>query len=184
MAMLASLRSRLQACKIPAAGQASRQFLPEGSLEELLSFAEITSALSDPAFQIPSYKLESTAQIILAESRKVFAILVDLRLEYALRLMIESDCLDSHLPLSERDLKDIVPEAAGDIVKKQWEYIAYTFRKGAYQRKIQNERILPFLQETKIGGGGFSIVYEVIIHPGHQNIVHYAPPSVRIHTRR
>jgi hypothetical protein len=108
--------------------------------------------------------------------------LIDLRLEYILGLMIENDCLDSRLPLSETNLKDIAPEVARDIVKKQWEYMAYNFRKGTYQRRVDNDRILPFLHETKIGGGGFSTVYEVDIHPAHQNMVESTPLSVIINT--
>jgi hypothetical protein len=47
------LRSRLRASKIPAAGQSPREFLPEGSLEGLLSHAEVTLVLADNAFRTP-----------------------------------------------------------------------------------------------------------------------------------
>lgn len=178
MGTLAKLRAQIWACKVPAAGGSPREFLPEDSLDHILNPTAITSVLSDPAFQIPSHKRESTAQIVISEGRKVFAILVDLRLEYALGLLIENDCLDSGLPLNDDDLKDIPPEGAREILRKQWDYIAYKFRSGKYLRKIQNEIILPYLRETKIGGGGFSVVYEVFIHPAHQTILPCALPEV------
>ena len=178
MGTLAGLRSQIWACKVPAAWPSPRGFLPEGSLDGLINPTVITSVLSDPAFQIPLHKRESAAQIVISEGRKVFAILVDLRLEYALSLLIENDCLDSRLPLNDDDLKDIPREGAREISRKQWEYIAYKFRTGKYLRKIQNEIILPFLRQTKIGGGGFSVVYEVFIHPAHQNILPCTLPEV------
>ena len=180
MQSLGDLRHQIQTLKRPAAGQKIRHFLPNGTLENLLTFDIVQDALSDPSFQIPPYKRNSTAQTIINEARKVFAVLVELKLEHTLAQFIENDTMDKYLPVDEKALEGFLSGGdARDFVWRQWEYLAYNFRRGPYQRQIRTEIILPYLEERKIGGGGYSTVYEVIIHCEHQDFERRKLENVR-----
>jgi hypothetical protein len=169
---LRELKVRLQSAKITAAGQKpSRRFIPRDSLDDLLKAARLTSLLQDPSFEIPWHKQESTADIIITECPKLFGILLELNLERKIVPFIENDLLDKALPLGEDRLTHIIPEAAANFVKVQWDYLAYCFRKGQYHRKIDESLILPYVEEQQIGGGGFSRVYKSFIHTAYQNLV-------------
>ena len=180
MSPLAEIKIRLERARISAAGQPHRDFIPDGSLQRILTAEDVFAVLADPAFQVPSHKIESTAQIVISEGRIIFALLLNLSLERELGRFIEDDCLDQALPLSKSRLEDVIPQAAGEFAKRQWSYRAYQFRKGQYHRKIKDEEILPYIEQERIGGGGFSTVYKVLIHPGYQNVVPDAPSSVRL----
>ena len=180
MLPLAKLKTQLQKARVPAAGQLLREFVPEGCLKQILTTTAVLSVLADPVFEVPPHKRESTAQIIASEGQIVFALLLDLNLERELSRFIEQDVLDRELFSSIDRLEDVVPQAAKEIAKRRWDYRAYRFRKGQYQRKVLDEEILPYIDQTMIGGGGYSSVYRVLIHPNHQNIVSDAPSSVRL----
>lgn len=120
------------------------------------------------------------ARVITDTARKVFAVLVERNLGYALASFIESELTDGELPVDEKRLEDLLPK--GDVkgfVSHQWEYLVYTFRKGLYQRRIRTEKILPYIEERKIGHGGYSNVYEVFVHPAHQEFCRAPPENVR-----
>jgi len=177
---LGDLRNLLQKHKKPAAGQKMRYFLPNGSLEQILTLNTVQNALSDPSFQIPPHKKDSTAQTVIREARKVFAVLVELKLEHALAQFIENEIMDKELPVDEKILERVICSGdARDFIYRQWEYLAYNFRRGPYQREIRTEIILPYLEEEKIGGGGYSTVYEVFIHSAHQDFKTKFPENVR-----
>jgi hypothetical protein len=170
MTPLRELKVRLQNAKITAAGQKpARKFIPKDSLDDLLKAAQLTSLLKDPAFEIPWHKQETTADIIMTECPNLFGILLELNLERKIAPFIENDLLDKALPLGEDRLTHIIPEAAVNFVKVQWDYLAYCFRKGQYHRKIDESLILPYVEEQQIGGGGFSRVYKSLIHTAYQN---------------
>ncbi len=179
MSPLAEMKVRLQRARVSAAGQPLREFVPDGCLQQILTAEAVLSVLADSSFHIPSHKVENTAQIVASEGRIVFALLLDLSLERELGRFIEYDCLDHALPLHKSQLEDIIPQAAGNFAKCQWDYRAYRFRKGQYHRKVRDEEILPYMEQKRIGGGGFSSIYRVLIHPDHQNIIPDSPSSVR-----
>ena len=183
---LQTLRSKLQtqAVRKDAAGQEPRRFIPKGSLQEILKGEDMTSILKDPRFRIPWHKLETTKSIVLEAASKVFAILVDLELETRLTDFIEHDLLDKDLPASKDRLGEILQRTieVSSFAEIQWEYVAYRIRKAPYHKTIQESTILPYLEQTKIGGGGFSKVYKVIIHPRHQDLYPELPQKVRYGT--
>ncbi|KAF2122527.1 kinase-like domain-containing protein [Lophiotrema nucula] len=149
------LRKWLQSKKREAAGQTLRQFLPN----------------AHPSFQIDTHKHENTAEIVFHEGIKVFTILVEMHLEHALASFIENDILDRALPVKEENLDNVLEvDEAQRFARLQWDYLAYSITKGTYQRKLAPERILPYLEQVGLGGGGYSSVYKVLIHPAHQNI--------------
>lgn len=169
---LKQLKLQLQDAKITAVGQKPpRKFLPQGSLNNLLHAAQLTSVLQDPNCEIPWHKQQDTADIIVYDSPKIFGILLELNLERKIVSFIEDDLLDKALPLDEDQLEHIIPEAAANFSKLQWDYLAYHFRKGHYHRKIHESRILPYVEEQELGGGGFSRVYKSFIHTDYQDLV-------------
>jgi len=173
------VRKLLQTHKKPAAGQTLRQFLPNGLLEKILDQTTILDTIGHPSFLIDPHKRENTAEIVANEGVKVFAILIELRLEHTLASFIENETLDGVLPANEEDLKMIL--CLNDIrefIKLQWDYLAYNISRGTYQRKLTPERILPYLEQAQIGGGGYSTVYTVLVHPAHQNINRNATNTV------
>ena len=129
-------------------------------------------------FKIPTHKLASTARLVIDEAQKVFAICLELDVEHDFVNFIESDTTDSALPLDISRLSSLVPEAATRFEELQWKYVAYRFRKGQYHRTLPRSRILPYIDKTQIGGGGFSKVYTVSIHPAHQDLLE--TPNVEV----
>ena len=171
MSSLGELRELLYDGKIKADGQGQRQFLPNGSLDQILHETCILEILHDSSFRIDPHKLDSTVEIVSKEGRKVFAILVELRLEHALAGFIENDILDKALPAQESKLAAVLEfDRRRNFLQRQWEYLAYNFTGDMYQRALEAEMIIPYLKQTEIGGGGFSTVYDVLVHPAHQNI--------------
>ena len=169
--LLDTLRIELQNARRPAAGSNSKTFVPEGYLREHLTLNDITSLLSDTIFDIPQHKQESTAITVYEEALKILSILVDLNWQQKLSSFIEGNVLDSSLPLDDPPLRSLIPEAWTSFKALQWEYLAYRFRKGQYRIKLQQELILPYIEQTPLGEGGFSKVSKVLIHFAHQNLL-------------
>lgn len=171
MHSVADLKHSLQEHKRTAAGQNGRKFMPNGVLKEILTSKTLPDILSDSALQIEAYKREDTAEVILREAKKIFAVLVDLELHHEISRFIEHDLLDEKLPIEETRLDEVLSSAeAKGFVFHQWEYLAYDIPRPPYQRRIRPEILLPYLEEKIVGGGGFSDVFEVSIHPAHQHI--------------
>jgi hypothetical protein len=167
---LEQLRKLILSQKKEAVSQRPRLFLPENSLDQILQQANILETLRDPSFHVRHHKLENTVDFVSKDGRKIFAILIELGLEHALTRFIEHEILDSALPLSEQELEPILESHSGRFIQCQWDYLAHRFSKRAYHRKLSAECILPYVDQTKIGDGGFSTVYDVLVHPAHQDI--------------
>lgn len=177
---LEEIKRRIQITKEDAAGQGIRKFMPRNCLQQLLTTEVVASALTNPEFGIAQHKLQDTADIVIREGTSVFSILLELNLEKRLVTFIENDMLDSALPLHTTDLEAIIPEAVATFETLQWDYLAYRFRKGQYHRKIKPKEILPYLEEKRIGGGGFSSVFKVLVHSAHQDLIAGAGNKVGI----
>jgi hypothetical protein len=176
---LAQIKSQIEEAKIHNTDQLCQSFMPEGCLSEILNIENVTEALSKPEFRIPSHKRDSTARIILEEAKKVFAILLELNCEKYLTSFIENDYLDSSLPLRQSTLVDVIPQSAAIFERLQYDYLVYFFRKSQYHRKIRDCLILPYVSQERIGGGGFSSVYGVLVHSSHQDLVQPTNSKVR-----
>lgn len=168
---LVGLKAQLQQLAIPVHNTELKEFVPDGDLAKLFNTATLETALSVPAFNIPHHKVASTAKLVIDEAQKILAICLELNVEQSFVKFIESDVTDYALPLDISKLNSLVPEAAARFEKLQWKYVAYKFRKGQYDRTLPRNRILPYIDQTHIGGGGFSKVYRVSIHPAHQDMI-------------
>ena len=172
MSTLEKLRHLLHSQKAKAAGQRQQRFLPEGSFDQILQEVDLSDLLCSSPFRIDHHKVDSVVGTVFAEGRKVFAILVDLKLEYALIRFIEYGLLDRILPIVEgKKLESVLnPRERDEFMQRQWEYLAHKFSKRTYSQRLSREHILPYVDQTEIGGGSFSTVYDVLVHPAHQDI--------------
>lgn len=172
MSALEKLRDLLLRNKVQAIDQGQQKFLPEGSLDQIFREIDLTDILCSTSFQVKSHKLDYVAHVVSTEGRKLLAILADLKLEHALLRFVEYGILDRILPIVEKKrLESILdPHERDEFMRRQWEFLAHTFSKRIYSQRLGPEHILPFVGQTKIGGGSFSTVYEVLIHPRHQDI--------------
>jgi hypothetical protein len=174
---LARIKSQIIKAKIPPASPSGSAFVPEGALSAILNIQNVTEALADPRFNIPSHKLDDAANTVIEQGLNVFSILLELNCERYLSVFIENDCLDSSLALTESLLAEVIPEGAIHFYNLQFQYRPYFLRKSQYHRNLGNLQALPYVDERKIGGGGFSSVYAVSIHHAHQNLVQQSKDS-------
>ena len=166
-----SIKSQLKNLAVTVTDPELKTFVPEGDLASLFSIEILESTLSVPSFQIPRHKLASTARLIVRETLKIFAICLELNLEHDLVKFLECDITDSALPLDLSRLGSLIPEAAVRFEELQWKYVVYRFRKGQIHRTLPRKRVLPYVSQTHIGGGGFSKVYRVSVHPTYQDMI-------------
>ncbi len=136
MSTLEKLRDLLHAKKAKAAGQQQKRFLPEGSLDQILQEIDLSDLLCSSPFRIDHHKIDSVIETVLAEGRKVFAILVDLKLEYALIRFIEYGILDRILPIAEeKKLEPVLdPHERDEFMQRQWQYLAHKFSRRIQER--------------------------------------------------
>jgi len=168
---LMSMKTQLQQLATPITNPELKTFVPDGDLAKLFHTEALELALGLPAFKIPHHKVASMARLVIDEAQKILAICLELNVEHDLVKFIENDITDSALPLDISRLSSLIPEAAARFEELQWKYMACRFRKGQYHRILPRNRVLPYVGQMHIGGGGFSKVYKVSIHPAHQDMV-------------
>ena len=166
--ILGLLKARLQTLKARVTDQSVPSFVPNGSLDGFYHVSELEEALEQPIFDIRVHKRADTISTIIQDAPKIFSILLELDYEQGLVPLIENDLLDSSLPIDEARLYEAIPEAAVRFERLQWIYKPYTLRAGAYHKQLRKQQVLPYLSRTKVGGGGFSSIYQVVVHPSHQ----------------
>jgi hypothetical protein len=154
-------------------------FVPEADLYSLLTRDTLENALASPTFDLEPHQRELVAGEIIDGAQKIFAILVELRMEGKLKTCLEKCLMDSSLPiLEEKRLAEIFPESALNFQKLQWEYVPLKFREHSH-KDLESGCILPFVENTKLSSGGFSTVFKVIIHPLYQDWKPSTKTSVR-----
>ncbi|KAI8934449.1 hypothetical protein NX059_009181 [Plenodomus lindquistii] len=166
------LRISLQDLRISAGKDGtvnSLAFVPEPALFELLTQDTVTAALEDNAFLLEAHQRLPTAKEVVRCSRKLFSILVELRMEYQLKQCLEKQMSDSNLPIkNEAQLRDEFPECATQFNKLQWEYFPVHLREH-FHIEMSTNQIVPYLKNEKISSGGFSKVFKIRFHPSYQN---------------
>jgi hypothetical protein len=160
---------RLRQFDIAGGTHVTLPFVPEDGLFELLTSHTIETALEDPVFGFEAHQQGPVSVEVMEGARKLFAILVELRIEQRLKKCLEKNVLDSNLPiLDETILHDLFPESATHFRKLQWEFVPLKLREHAH-KDIESERVLPFVDNEKISSGGFSTVFRVKVHPWYHN---------------
>jgi hypothetical protein len=149
-------------------------FIPIRELEELLTETVIRDVIYKCGIDAP--KREETIQIVVSGAKKIFATLILLHKEHLVRKFIEQDQfqiekLDAKLPLSDVWLRELLGQATGSLFwEKQWMFVAPFFRYDLSHRILEDATILPFINKTFIGEGGFGAVFKVELHPQHQGV--------------
>ncbi|KAF3921298.1 Phytochrome [Orbilia brochopaga] len=175
------LCSRINALLCECAGDGAtanedeiRKFMPLQALHQLLTKEEIEKAVGASiarAGGIPFYQEADTVKWILANGKRIFAILVALgHQEHLIPTFIEHDfeTFDEKLPFPLELLQKIVPSVATEFHKKQWEFVSPIWSKNVIHRELPPDIRLPFTFNKKIDAGGFGDIYEIKLHPDHQ----------------
>jgi hypothetical protein len=119
---------------------------------------------------IEKYHLDETAKRILADGRKIFAILVLIDQPALVVTFIDKDQLQDHLlPFDETILGEISSNLEiKEFVEKQGEFLTPTFTVGTFTRFTNDTAALPFTKDSEIGRGHHANVFEIAIDPEHQ----------------
>jgi hypothetical protein len=139
------------------------RFVPERALFSLLTAEKVRGALADPAFKLERHRLDPLTSEVVDVARKIFAILIELRIEDRLAECLERCLTDTNLPIAEKTLNELFPESASLFWKLQWEYVPLKFREGSH-KNIESDRVLPFIEDEELSSGGSSKVFRVKIH--------------------
>ena len=168
---LAYLKTQIGLAKVYSTDALSRNFMPAGSLSRILSPEKVKEALCESKFSIPPHKLDDTTRIVIEDYPSIFAILLELSCESYLTVFIEHYIRDHDIPLTLSSLTDVIPHSAAVFETLQLDYNVHSFRKSLYRQTLPDKLTLPFVSQERIGGGGYSSVYEVTIHPSHHNFI-------------
>lgn len=166
-----SLREEILSLRCESSDHRSH-FVPEETLEKIITTATITAALSDSKAQL--HREPENIELIRQGGKKTFAILVSIYKADRIVNFIEDGQLqkagiDSKLPYSssavlERTLPKVV---SVDFFEKQWEFTAPVFRPRAGHRFLYERTIFPFLESKIHGEGSFGNVYKEKLHYSH-----------------
>lgn len=153
-------------------------FVTEADLYSLLTRDTLENALTNPAFHLEPHQREYVAGEVIDGARKIFAIVVELRMEGKLKTCLEKCLTDSSLPiLEEKRVMEIYSESVSHFQRLQWEYVPLKLRERSH-KDLESGYILPFVENTKLASGGFSTVFKTIIHPLYQD---WQPsPNIRV----
>jgi hypothetical protein len=151
------------------------RFIPLKRLEQLLTRERIVTLLAQNNVEF-HLRAEATSTI-LNNGIRLFATLASIRSIKLITRFLATDSfsgaqLDSKLPLSESDLLGIIrdPNTCTQFFQRQWRFLAPVFQENQSYRELADWTILPFLRRTKIGQGGFAVVYKVTVDASHHRI--------------
>ncbi|OAL51491.1 kinase-like protein [Pyrenochaeta sp. DS3sAY3a] len=154
----------LRHSKCETGSNGTLNFVPEPDLVKLITRDTVMRALEDPAFKLKQHQYEPIATEVDESARKLFSILVELRLEKFLKSCLEKNITDATLPiLEEPRLESLVPESATHFEKLQWEYFPLKLRENTH-KDLEPKRILPYIANEPLSFGGSSAVFKVKIH--------------------
>ena len=176
-----------------------QRFIPEGTLEEIITKKTVTDELGT------SYRPEEDGKLltfIVEKANKVFAlaILVSLQtfdLRRVMRIFHHHGFTNESLPIRQDEVPGLAETAFKsrlwtsvkilDFCDKQWELLAPIFCAGELVNTFNESHILPFERvNNKTKSGTFGAVYEVCIHSAHLDDVLYKvrPLRTTLHHRR
>ncbi len=145
-------------------------FYPPSAVKRLLTSEAIRASISS----IPSLRedqLDLFASLIQEKNPITFAVLLINGYHHQILEFLFRRLTDERIPYIEENLQFLPKVDARQFIQRQWEFIPVIIAKGEIHRKIQNDEILPFLDDACSGKGGFGTVYKVKLHPHCQNLV-------------
>lgn len=151
-----------------------RHFLPQQALYNLMGEVLVTKAVREAG--IKAYDVGEITKEIMKGARKIFAILVIIRQPQSILTFIQDDqlqsSLDHKLPFPLRKLQELLPSASlgQEFYEKQWEFAAPVFTKRLLPRVLEDDIILPFVEDKEVGEGGFGVVHIIKVELHHQSL--------------
>jgi hypothetical protein len=167
----------------------TRRFWPLQVLQQIITKSALMITLSSYSMSITpgssTNSIDDLASLILSKYIRVFAILAIMEQDDKIRDFIDEEVHDADLPLRfDRQGHDVVRNGAPDrplkcfsILKNferdmfldyQWRMLAPYFKLSSTtpikHMDLAHETILPFIEETRAGEGGFANVSKVKIH--------------------
>jgi hypothetical protein len=150
-------------------------YIPDGALASILNLETVKEILQETSLRHD--QVHELSQIVLSGGIKTFSILLLVgQLERILALVeddqMQSRDLDQRLPLSLEKLLTLLGDAnaAAGFYNQQWPFIAPVFSRSSLPRVLNKKTILPFINQSCIGEGGFGQVYKVTIDPSHHSL--------------
>ncbi|KAL3461776.1 kinase-like domain-containing protein [Aspergillus heterothallicus] len=124
---------------------------------------------------LPREDVGEVADAIFSRARKVFSILALNNHAHHIRGFLrydqlqESD-LDNSLPFDKPKLEQIMKEeyAVEAFYERQWEFCVPKFQGRIIPRSLDPHTIMPYIEESHIGSGGYGSVYRVKFYPSYQ----------------
>ena len=161
-----------------------RYFIPHWSFYQLMSKKRIKEVLL--TINTAAYSLEELITCILEGARRIFGILVLIQQPEYISSFIKNGPfqyqiaqLDHKIPFHYAQLETILPKKiASEFYERQWEMAAPVFAKGTLPRLLEDETILPFLEDQGIGEGGFGMIYKTRLHASHHKFENLAGHTV------
>lgn len=153
------------------------KFIPRDLLDKLLDEETVRKILHEIAkskyqegpLQIDHFEPETVFRRIHRDYRIILAILIDLSWEETIVEFSRFDNLnDSKLPFNEEQLRQVDERLIEtEFSKRQYYFIVEALRKG---HAWGMDYVLPFVEDTSIGTGGFSEVYRIKIYPKYDEL--------------
>lgn len=165
-----------------------RKYIPNSELREIVARDNIITELHEHQnrWSLKRFRQNSTnlANRILESGQKLFVILVNLRLSWGVKNLLDAGLTDEDLPLSKRGnqlYSSVDParsfkwpsdwglEKLDDFVEKQWLVLAPVFCAGGAHRTLAPECPLPFVTAVEAQNGPNSVVYKVTVDASHHD---------------
>jgi hypothetical protein len=150
-----------------------RYFLPQQALYELMDEVLVEKAVRGAG--IEAHNVREVTKEIMKGAQKIFAILLIIRQPQSILAFIQDDqlqsSLDHKLPFSLGKLQKLLASAifGQEFYEKQWEFAAPVFSKRLLPRVLQDDIILPFVEDKEGGEGGFGVVHIIKVEPYHRS---------------
>jgi serine/threonine protein kinase len=176
--------TKFSTCVFPPR-EKKHQFLPEGCVKQLISKEVINHELPDSGSSCSDEDLHQLREIIYTQSKKLFAISLTSgfkkdELLWVMRFFRHYDITDESLPILQLDQQNSVPGHFGQskfwtltrriaFYDAQWKFLAPVFSNDKFIYELESDHILPFTWvDDTVREGSFSKVFQVEIHPSHQ----------------
>jgi hypothetical protein len=177
---MATLEEQLFALQQCARGNRRKSsFYPPRDVQKLFTFAVIRASISS----IPSLRedqLDLFASLIEEDNLITLAILLSNSHQHQILEFLFRRLNDDRIPYAEESLQFLSKVEARRFVERQWEFIPVVLTTRPIHRQIQDEEILPFLEEERVGEGGFGTVFKVKLYQSCQSLISVDVEHVRI----
>jgi hypothetical protein len=141
-------------------------FVPEKRLRQILNREAVSRQIE--ACEVPHHNRQECVELILANATSLFGILVCLRQEALIMEFISNGLFDKKLPLGEDEVEGI--NVHDEFFILQPAFTSPVFSRTSIILNLKDECILPFLEDSKMGGGGYGNSFHVSLDPLHQKL--------------